>query len=59
MRDLDLLRHYLELLSVMHDGCEVHFADGKILRRMDGVIWESLLFIEEEDEINGEDEEET
>ncbi|MBN3927128.1 hypothetical protein [Nostoc sp. NMS4] len=55
MRDLDLLKHYLELLSVMHDGCEVRFADGKILRRMDGIIWESILFIEEEDEIKGED----
>ncbi|MDZ8259472.1 hypothetical protein [Nostoc sp. ChiQUE01b] len=45
--------------KILNEGDEVHFADGKILRRMDGVIWESILFIEEEDEINGEDEEET
>ncbi|MCC5631712.1 hypothetical protein LC613_28760 [Nostoc sphaeroides CHAB 2801] len=54
MRDLDMLKHYLELLSGMWDGCEVRFADGKILRRMDNIIWESIHFITEKDEINKE-----
>ncbi|MEI1376369.1 hypothetical protein PQG02_15820 [Nostoc sp. UHCC 0926] len=52
-RDLDKLKECLELLGNVYDGCEVRFADGKILRRMDGIIWESI-FIIGEDEINEE-----
>lgn len=32
-RDLDKLKECLELLGNVYDGCEVRFADGKILRR--------------------------
>ncbi|WP_392533696.1 hypothetical protein [Nostoc sp. C117] len=55
--DLHKLKEYLELLCELEEGDEIHFGE-RIVRRMDGRIWESIFIVEEEEYINEEDEDE-